>query len=191
MNISLHSTAAYRLAAFRLVAVPIILIAIFSTASRSQTGATAEDSLGQTAISKTIYGLGLNFSTLSGLGVSGKIHFDHHLSAMVTGYVSKSSDETYYNLGLELQYDLMVRDRTRLYAMAGYSHWYDNSGYDSYDDGYVYSPPATDHFGAGFGLELNFISDDLCIDGSVALVSNQPSGDLTIYPAIGTHYYFW
>jgi hypothetical protein len=169
----------------RSILVSISLLGIFAGVSRSQTGLNAGDTLCEMNIGNTIYGLGLNFSPVSGYGVAAKAHFASRFSLMATGYVTKTSGETFYNYGLELQYDLLVRDRARLFLLAGASHYYD----ENLD--FTNGPQnSTDHLGVGFGFELSLMDDGLCVDASLELMSNQPSGDLNIYPAAGMHYYF-
>jgi len=165
--------------------------------SNAQTS-TSADTTNSSILSRSVFGIGAHFSPLSGAGVSFRHHLPGRLSYMLTGYVYKASDEITYNIGLELQYDIFIRERVRFYALAGVSHWYDVMRETAYNDitnsTYTYMGSNTfggpDRLGAGIGLETNLIGESLCLSISGALVSFQPTGDLIIYPAGAIHYYF-
>src|SRR5437764_905505 len=102
------------------LAVGIISL-ITPRSSCAQTGDIAMDTLDRTEIARSIYGLGANFSGLSGTGIAFRDHLAGNFSFMVSGYVYKPTGEAHFNYGAELQYDLRVRDRTRFYLLAGAS----------------------------------------------------------------------
>jgi hypothetical protein len=153
---------------------------VFAGVSRSQTGAS-NDTVSSSNLDKTIYGVGANFSALSGIGVSARAHFAEPFSVMVTGFIWQSSGTSYYNYGVEFQYDVFVRKTSRFYLLAGTSSFYDQST----------DPAQTEHLGAGFGLEQKPTSSNFFVNISVELINSQPSGKMIVFPAAGFDYYFW
>ncbi|HET6401275.1 MAG TPA: hypothetical protein VFH95_07735 [Candidatus Kapabacteria bacterium] len=167
----------------------MISIALVASSARSQTAISGNDTTGHADISNTVFGLGADFSALSGEGISMRMHFPERLSLMFTGYIYRSSNptETMYDYGVEGQYDLVLRGRIRFYLLAGASHYSDVIE-DRYHNGNQYTGP--DRLGGGFGIETTLIGNDLCVSLSVALTFFQPSGDIIPLPQGGIHYYF-
>ncbi|MDP4200069.1 MAG: outer membrane beta-barrel protein [Bacteroidota bacterium] len=164
----------------------LFIMVSFAGMVHSQTGASGDT--GRAQISGTVFGLGANFSATSGIGVSLRLHLPDRISGMVTGYGFKTSDEVMYNFGFELQYDVVVKERLRFYALGGVSHFYDEFRNGPPPTTNTYSDP--DRFGGGFGVEVYLTGLDICVAAEIALTSFQPSGDLIPYPSANVHYYF-
>ena len=143
-----------------------------------------------------MYGLGTNFSLMSGIGLAFKEHFARSKwSYMLSGYVWKDNEGATYDYGLEVQYDIYLKQETRFYAFAGMSYFYDGSkvirddpitGISQSVQNQLAGPQ---RMGAGAGFETA-ISSAVCFYASISVTSFQPSGDLFIYPYGGLMIYF-
>jgi hypothetical protein len=106
------------------------------------------------------------------------------LSYMVTGYAYKTREMVSYNYGIELQYDVLLKEKLRFFALVGASHFYFDSNPDERNNEFV----GPDRFGGGLGLETN-IGSAVCLTMSGKLVSFQPVGDLIPFAGFAMHYY--
>ena len=182
---------------FGTLAITILTLIAASNVSRAQTGSSASDTGNRANILESVFGLGANFSPLSGMGLSVRQHFAAKISWMVDGYYAKTSDGASYSYGAEIQYDLILKDRVRFYVLGGASHYYqdqpvtmynpDGSSFQAFS-GNTFSGPT--RFGGGFGIETNLIGDDFCVLADLVFVSYQPSGDFIPGGSVGLHYYF-
>jgi len=162
-----------------------------------QTGVSGVDTGARAYLNESVFGLGANFSPLSGIGLSMRQHLPLRFSYMIDGYYAKTTDGKYYSYGAELQYDLIFRERVRFYVLTGASHFYSDQT-DSYYDpvngsyraktGNTFEGP--DRLGAGFGIETNLIGDDFCVMLEGVFVSYQPTGEFIPGAAGSLHYYF-
>ena len=162
----------------------------------SQTGMVGTQEGDKTTLEQNVYGLGTNFSLMSGIGISFKEHFAHsRLSYMITGYVWKDQSGGTYDYGLEMQYDIYLKQETRFYAFAGTSYFYDGSkvtrddlitGLSQSIQNQLAGPL---RIGAGAGFETA-VGSAVCFYASLSVTSFQPSGDLFIYPYGGLMVYF-
>lgn len=169
----------------RVLFLSLCLLAAAAFNANAQTGTSGEDnSAARTTISQHVFGLGFNASLATGVGFS----FRHHLPDIpfgyqITGMGWKTDDFTFYNFGLELQYDFFVLDKGRLYGLAGGSKFYhsDTAGVNTYE--------GSTRLGFGVGYEFSLLPS-LGISLTATLTSFQPSGQLLPLPTAGIHYYF-
>jgi hypothetical protein len=163
----------------------------------AQTGTVGTVEGDKTTLEQNVYGLGLNFSLMSGMGISFKEHFaQSRFSYMLTGYVYKDNSGATYDYGVELQYDIYLKAETRFYAFAGASYFYDGGSVNQVDpvSGLIQSVQQNSltgptRLGCGAGFETS-ISSSVCFYANLSLTSFQPSGDLYIYPYGGFMIYF-
>ena len=162
----------------------------------SQTGTVGTQEGDKTTLDQNVYGLGTNFSLMSGIGIAFKEHFAHsRLSYMVTGYVWKDQSGGTYDYGLEVQYDIYLKQETRFYTFAGGSYFYDGAKVSTNDPITGISQSVQNQLagpgrmGAGVGFETA-VGSAVCFYASLSLTSFQPSGDLFIYPYGGLMIYF-
>jgi hypothetical protein len=182
-----------------------LLLTSLSQRGFAQTGTVGTVEGDKTTLEQNVYGLGLNFSLVSGMGISFKEHFaQSRFSYMVSGYVYKDHSGATYDYGMELQYDIYLKAETRFYAFAGASYFYDGGPVSqsvSQTDpitGLLQSVQQTvqgnqltgpTRLGGGAGFETA-ISSSVCFYANLSLTSFQPSGDLYIYPYGGFMIYF-
>jgi hypothetical protein len=192
MKISM--TTLKKAAAMALITVTMFAV---STNSVAQTGNMQRED-GKTSLVQAVYGMGTNFSLLSGMGFSLKEHFSHsQFSYMVTGYVWKDHAGATYDFGLEVQYDIYIKDLTRFYVLAGMSQFYNGSRESRWDptSGQWNLMQETNHLdgptrlGTGIGFETA-LSDAVGFYSSLSVTSFQPSGDLQMLPSAGLMVYF-
>ena len=178
--------------------IAFLMLAISTDAVNAQTGAIGTEEGDKTTLDKSVFGLGLNFSLMSGSGLSFKQHFPHSpFSYMASGYVWKDENGAAYNYGLEIQYDIYMKDQTRFYLVAGASYFYagtKNSQYDFVTGNYIYSHEINTlrgptRLGGGIGFETA-VSSSVGFYANLAVTSFQPVGDLLIIPYGGFMIYF-
>jgi hypothetical protein len=166
--------------------------------ANAQTGITAADT-SRAKIKESVFGLGANFSPLSGIGLSVRQHFATKISWQVAGYFARTDAGTDYSYGAELQYDLILKDRIRFYVAAGTGYYYDDQpdsmtvkhrGDDVHIPAYTNTYLGPTRLGGGFGIETNMIGDDFCIMLNLLFISYQPIGDFQPFGSVGLHYYF-
>jgi hypothetical protein len=176
-----------------------LLLTTLSQRGFAQTGTVGTVEGDKTTLEQNVYGLGLNFSLMSGIGISFKEHFaQSHWSYMLTGYAnvdnSGGSGAT-YDYGAEIQYDIYLKQETRFYALAGASYFYQGETVSTPDPvanvkqsiQNSLAGPARLGIGAGFETAL---SSTICFYTNLTVTSFQPSGDLFIYPYGGFMFYF-
>lgn len=149
----------------------------------------AESSRGQVNVSpqsrargwdRSVFGLGVGVGLLSGAGLSFRHHLPERLSYQITGGIVKIENDLSYDIGLELQFDL-VNAQTRLYALVGAGYYY--SGTSSRND-----MKAPFRLGAGAGVEWNVSGGfHFTLAGALTYFSN---GDILPLPQCGLHFYF-
>lgn len=159
-------------------------IAFSSSQAVAQTGTSGEDAGENSILAGSVIGIGANVDVMSGLGVSVRHHLPQNFSYMVTGYAYKTRDVVSYNYGLELQYDVLLKERLRFYALVGGSQFYYDGNPDERGNEYV----GPTRFGGGLGLETN-LGSAVCFSVSGKLVSFQPVGDLIPFAGLAMHYY--
>ena len=180
------------------ILVTSLLSVAVTTTSFAQTGSSAADT-SRAKMVESVFGLGANFSPLSGMGLSVRQHFSNKFSYMVDGYFARTDAGQDFSYGAELQYDLILKDRIRFYVLAGGSYFYDDSPNpvtQFHRGDTILTKPYSNTFlgplriGGGFGVETNLIGDDFCLLGDLVFISYQPIGDFMPYGSVGIHYYF-
>jgi hypothetical protein len=174
------------------------MISLSMSNSLAQTGIIGTEEGDKTSLDKSVFGLGTNFSLMSGSGLSFKQHFPHiPLSYMVSGYVWKDEHGAAYNYGLEIQYDIYMKDKSRFYLTAGASYYYTgtkNAQYDFVTGSYIYEKEVNllrgpKRLGGGIGYETA-VSTSVGFFCNLTITSFQPAGDLMILPYGGLMIYF-
>ncbi len=176
-----------------------LLTVTLSARGFAQTGTVGTQEGDKTTLEQNVYGLGTNFSLMSGIGLSFKEHFaQSRFSYMVTGYanVDKSGGTgATYDYGVELQYDIYLKQETRFYAFTGASYFYQGGEVSTPDpvanvkQSIQNTLAGPTRLGAGAGFETA-ISSSVCFYANLSLTSFQPSGDLFMYPYGGLMIYF-
>jgi hypothetical protein len=159
-----------------------IIAACFVTISAQAQTTTTEGEAGTAAaFNENVFGVGVNVSFCSGMGLA----FRHHLPKLplayqLSGGVIKSSDLLLYDVGLEVQFDLSLSDN-RLYALLGGGYYY--YGKDSNE---ASSP---NRFGLGLGYEMPF-SKSIGMSLNLMVTLFEPQGDILPLPSAGLMVYF-
>lgn len=109
--------------------------------------------------------VGINTSTISGIGVFYSYNFGNQFYIKAVGMVynemkntSQLRSDFFSILGLEIQHNLTHSQASRLYAFAGASYWYEQYKWDSEITTYE-----TVNIGAGLGFEFR-IWEHLCLN---------------------------
>lgn len=167
--------------AMRKTIVLMLLVCVSSLAAQTK---HTEDSalMAKEEIGKQIFGIGLNASLTSGMGIS----FKHHLGGapfayQISGGFLQLGEDQVYSVGVELQYDLNITRKDRIFAVAGIGHYY-------YGD----STNTMEHptrWGAGVGYELS-VSRNINISLNVMVTGKQFGNNILPVPSLAFHYYF-
>jgi hypothetical protein len=131
---------------------------------------------------KSIFGLGLFGGPATGLGLSFRHHLPSNVSYQIVGGVISTSSKLSYDLGIQIQYDLMRSMRTRFYAGGGIAYFYSGkSGGGNTLDG-------PGRLGIGIGGE--FITDSEFSATLELMFTYFTDGTILPLPQVGVHYYF-
>lgn len=176
-----------------------LLAATLSQRGFAQTGTVGTVEGDKTTLEQNVYGLGTNFSLMSGIGISFKEHFaQSKWSYMLTGYVNvdnSGGNGGTYDYGAEIQYNIYLKAETRFYTFIGASYFYQGGVVNTPDPiaGVKQSIQNTlagpMRMGAGAGIETA-LSSTICFYINLSVTSFQPSGDLYMYPYGGFMLFF-
>jgi len=134
-----------------------------------------------TDLRESVFGIGLFAGPASGMGLSFRHHLPSAISYQITGGVVKSSEDLYYSIGSELQYDFILGSSTRVFAVLGLGFYY--SGTSNQND---LDAPA--RVGLGVGGEFRVFER---IHGIVEGVFTYfTDGTILPLPQVGLFYYF-
>ncbi len=129
---------------------------------------------------RPVFGLGVGVGLLSGAGFSFRHHLPERFSYQITGGIIKIESNLSYDIGLELQFDL-VNAQTRFYGLVGTGYYY--AGTSSRND-----MKAPFRFGAGAGVEWNVSGGfHFTLAGALTYFSD---GDILPLPQCGLYFYF-
>lgn len=132
-------------------------------------------------VDRSIFGMGLSAGLGSGFGLSFRHHLPGRFSYQVVGGVIKAGSKLHYNVGGELQFDLIRNESTRFHAAGAAGYFF--SGENETND--VAGPVRE---GLGIGVErgsergLNF--------GAELLFTFFSDGTILPLPQVSMHYYF-
>ncbi len=158
----------------------LILATVFSmTIAEAQVVVQNQESR---MVPRSIYGLGLAAGFASGFGLSFRHHLPGFFSYQIIAGVIKVDKETDYNVGGELQFDIMRGDISRFFADVAMGYFYSgDKGRNKLDGPY--------REGLGFGWEwmtvgpMNFTTE--------LLFTNFSDGTILPLPQFSAHYYFF
>ena len=159
-----------------------VLIVCAATVMAQTKGTEDSAALDKQRIGQQIFGIGLNASLTSGMGVSfkhhpGKLPFAYQISG---GYL-QLGENAIYSIGLELQYDINVKSTDRLYAVAAIGHYYYGDSTNTMD--------FPTRWGAGIGYELS-VSRHIGVSVNVMVTGKQFGNNILPLPSAAFHYYF-
>jgi hypothetical protein len=166
----------------RLISFLIVFLIFFAfTVSLVYAQVDVSNPRSSRSIETQVYGVGLAGGWISGTGFSFREHLPGRLSYQVTGGIIKVGDKLTYNVGVEPQYDLVIGETSRLFALLGLGYYY--SGTSSNND---LSAPF--RFGLGAGVEWN-VSGGFHVTTACGVVYFS-DGIILPVPQVGAHYYF-
>lgn len=165
----------------------LVVIALFVGASSlmAQTKRTEDSALVEKEkISQQVFGIGLGASLTSGMGVS----FKHHLAGIpfayqISGGFLQLGKSQVYSIGLELQYDINVKQNDRLFAVVGLGQYYrsDSTNTNTFDHPF--------RWGVGVGYELG-VSRNINVSMNVMITGKHFGNSILPLPSVAFHYYF-
>ena len=163
----------------------IIMLLACAASLMAQTKQTEDSALVEKEkIGKQVFGIGLNASLTSGMGIS----FKHHpggvpFAYQISGGFLQLGESQIYSIGLELQYDINVKRTDRLFAVVGLGQYSktDSTGANTFDHPF--------RLGAGIGYELG-LSRNINVSVNVMITGKQFGNNILPLPSIAFHYYF-
>ncbi len=138
--------------------------------------------VGARVIDRSVFGLGLSAGLASGFGLSFRHHLPGPVSYQVVGGIIKLDRRLHYDIGAELQADLVRNDAIRFFAGGAGGYFF--SGEVGHND---LSAPG--RIGLGVGGEWNNIPP-FCLTGEL-LFTYFTDGIILPLPQVSAHYYFF
>jgi hypothetical protein len=160
----------------------ILLAAAFTYPSFAQTKGTESTTVVKDKFDTDLFGIGLNASLTSGMGVS----FKHHLGGIpfayqLSGGYLQLGDDQVWSFGGELHFDLNVAHEQRLYAVGGMGYYYIGDSTNTMDH------PL--RWGLGVGYEFP-LKGSLTISVNIMITGKQFGNNILPLPSAALHYYF-
>ena len=133
-------------------------------------------------LSQSVFGLGLSAGYLSGFGLSFRHHLPSVISYQIVAGIIKTDAKSNYNLGGQIQYDLVRGEGTRFYGCGGMGYFY--SGESGHND--LEGP-----FRIGLGIgAVGGRMESFSISGELNFTYFS-DGSILPLPQLSAHYYFY
>lgn len=134
-----------------------------------------------TELEQGVFGLGFAASVGTGIGISFRHHLPSITSYQITTGVIKDSRKLIWDIGVELQFDLVRGEKSRFFAGGGLGYFYDGDGVNELKGPF--------RVAAGIGIETK-ARDALHLSGSLYF-TYFTNGQILPLPQVGIHYYFF
>lgn len=158
----------------------ILLLLILGTLkSVAQVIVPEEDQ--ETRLGRTVYGLGFAAGVGTGLGLSFRQHFPSEMSYQIVGGIIKVDAKLSYDIGVEIQFDLIRSESSRFFAAGGSAYYY------SGESGNNLAGPLRIAVGVG-GEFSNVRLVHVTLEGMFTYFSD---GTILPLPQLSFHYYFF
>ncbi len=132
-------------------------------------------------LERSVFGLGLSAGYVSGFGLSFRHHLPSVVSYQIVGGIIKTDTRLHYNIGGEIQVDLVRGETTRFFVGWGMGYFY--SGESGHNE--LKGP-----FRAGIGIGgETFRQESFSLSGEL-LFSYFSDGTILPLPQVSAHYYF-
>ena len=161
------------------IILAFLLIPAISIAQVIGTGSTQPVALG-----RNVFGLGASIGLASGMGISFRQHFPTVMSYQIAGGIIKPDSRLSYDIGIELQADIMKGNSNRFYAAGAWGYYFTGEGGHNELD-------APWRLGLGVGNEWANINSSQ-FHFAVEVLLTYFSDDTVIpLPQASVHYYFF
>ncbi|MBI1805688.1 MAG: hypothetical protein HYR76_01400 [Ignavibacteria bacterium] len=157
----------------------MICVVLVVSSSHAQVSKPKE---GSNQIDRSVFGLGFSAGLASGFGLSFRHHLPGDVSYQVVGGIIKVDRKLHYNLGVELQYDLVRGESTRFLIAGALGYFY--SGEDGKND--LAAP-----FRIGFGIGGEWKNLESFHVAGEFLFTYFSDGTILPLPQLSAHYYFF
>ncbi len=157
-----------------------LLLVVFTTATPAQVVAPSVG--GGKSLRQALFGLGLFGGPAGGLGISFRHHLPTTFSYQITGGIINVDDKLKYDIGLEIQFDLVRGPQGRFFASGATSYFYSGRKGVNEMDG-------PGRVGLGIGGEA-FIGYGFHATGEL-LFTYFTDGTVLPLPQFGIFYYFY
>lgn len=160
----------------------LLLLACLTAAAPAAAQVVMPDAEGSTKLGRTVYGLGFAGGPATGLGISFRHHLPSELSYQIVGGIIKVDRDLHYDIGCEVQFDLVRAETTRFFAAGGGSYFYSGKS----DKNSLKGPF---RMGIGIGGEFSHIQVlHVSVEGMFTYFSD---GTILPLPQLSLHYYFF
>ncbi|MDP2208219.1 MAG: hypothetical protein Q8K98_05510 [Bacteroidota bacterium] len=157
----------------------ILVFLLLSASAFSQVIVPSKDQ--PTELERDVFGLGASFGLGTGMGLSFRHHLPSIASYQFTAGIIKDSKKLVYDLGLEIQFDLVRGESTRFYAGGGSGFYYVGETSNELEG------PL--RLAAGIGIESK-AREALHFSASLYFTFFT-NGQIFPLPQFGIHYYFF
>jgi hypothetical protein len=159
----------------------VILVILLLSFVQVFTQVVVPDKDRPTELDRSVFGLGASISVGTGIGISFRHHLPSIMSYQITAGIIKDSRNLLYDIGAEVQIDLVRGETTRFYGGGGIGYFY--KGENSND---LKGPFRV---ATGIGLETK-VRESLHFSGSLYF-TYFTNGQILPLPSVGMHYYFF
>jgi hypothetical protein len=159
----------------------VTLITCFIMLIQISSAQVATPSMESHKVERSIFGLGFSAGTASGFGLSFRHHLPGDFSYQVVAGVIKADRRTSYDIGSELQFDLVHGELSRFFACGAFGYFYSGENSNELD--------ASFRSGLGIGIEKG-TSQALNLSAEL-LFTFFSDGTILPLPQVGIHYYFF
>jgi hypothetical protein len=151
-------------------------------ASVSQGQVVAPSAQTDQPLRQSLFGLGLFGGPAGGFGISFRHHLPHTFSYQVTGGIINVDDKLKYDIGVEVQFDLVRGAGGRFFAAGAASYFFTG-------EGGVNEMEGPGRAGLGIGGEV-FIGSGFHASGDL-MFTYFSDGTVLPLPQVGIFYYFY
>jgi hypothetical protein len=163
----------------KIISVFIVILLLSFCQAYSQV--VVPDKERPTELERGVFGLGASINLGTGIGISFRHHLPSIMSYQITAGVIKDSRKLLYDIGAEIQFDLVRGEVTRFYAGGGMGYFYSGE-HDNELEGPF-------RIATGIGIETK-IRESLHFSGNLYF-TYFTNGQILPLPSVGMHYYFF
>jgi hypothetical protein len=162
----------------------IIVLNFLFVPALSQAQVIGTGSTQPVALGRTVFGLGASVGMAGGMGISFRQHFPNAVSYQIVGGIIKPDARLSYDVGFELQADIMKGNANRFYAAGAWGYYF--TGEHGHNE-----LTAPWRIGLGVGNEWANINSSQFHFAMEVLLTYFSDDTVIPLPQVSAHYYFF
>ena len=133
-------------------------------------------------LGQAVFGLGLSAGYVSGFGLSFRHHLPSVISYQIVAGIIKIDTKLHYNIGGEMQFDLVRGETTRFFVCGGMGYFHSGESGNNDLDG---------PFRVGLGIGGEVVRAESFSLAGELMFSYFSDGTVLPLPQVSAHYYFF